>query len=225
MNQVSKWTAPVCLAAFSLLGCQPPTPPPAPPPPATPNVVPVSRAESTAMMADHAKLFSQFVAEMPGDSGTAHRQLLVQSLGELSLVLQSANGPEMSPEFDNSIKVIDSSAKTAGDQTIPRARMEAVENEAIQSAAKAMDEIGTRYLYQDDQLPPMLDAVHQKVDSAVTVMGPMHDLDATEAFRAIEAAVQRMTADMEESFGGPPAGEAPAVAPTPTPATLPATMP
>jgi hypothetical protein len=32
-------------------------------------------------------------------------------------------------------------------------------------------------------------------------MGPMHDLDATECFRGIQAAVQRISDDMVARFG------------------------
>ena len=48
----------------------------------------------------------------------------------------------------------------------------------------------------------MIGAVIDKADTADGVMGPIHDLDATECFRAIQAAVQRISDDMVARFGG-----------------------
>jgi hypothetical protein len=142
------------------------------------------------------------------------------------MILQLANGPDQSPQFANRILVIDTAAKTASIPSLPRSRMEAVENEAIQCAYKALVEIQTRYLFDDDQLPPLLDAVNQKADATSSSMGPIHDLDSTEAFRAIQAAVQRITADMAERFGnGPAVDQTPAVAPAPVPAPTTAPAP
>jgi hypothetical protein len=219
------------ILACSVVGCE--TPKPVPPPPPVVDTFPATRAEAAMQMVDHSKSFDQYVGQMPGGSGAEHRQLLVSSLTELSTILHLANGKIESPEFETRISVINSAAKTASIRSIPRARMEAVENQALQSAYQALIEIQTRYLFDDDQLPPMLDVVGEKMNTALGVIGPMHDLDATEAFRAIDAAVQRITNDMVARFtaNGPveetpaaPVAPAPAPAPTTAPATAPAPM-
>jgi hypothetical protein len=174
------------------------------------------------MLVDHTNAFSQYIDEMPGTGGAEHRRLLVASLDELSKILRLANGSVESPEFINRIGVIDAAEKTASLPSIPRARMEAVENQALHSAYQALSEITTRYLFDDDQLPPLLDAVNDKVSTATGVIGPMHDLDATDAFGAIQAAVQRITDDMVARFtANGPVEQTPASPPATAPATMP----
>ncbi len=227
MNHAMKWTALLALTAGSLVGC---TPPPAktPPVPITRETVPHSRSAATALMVDHTDHFNALVAQMPGSTGAEHRKLLVGVLRELSSILQLANGAEQSPQFMNRIRVIDAAATTAGDQLIPRARMEAVENQAIHSTYAALGEIQTRFLYDDAQLPPMLDIIDQKAQVADGSIGPMHDLDGTEAFRAIQVMVQQITTDMVDRFGIIPVSDQsaapvapPAVAPVPATQTTP----
>lgn len=227
MKHARTWTALLALTAGFLSGCQT-APEPAPTPPATQSAVPDARGAATAMLVDHTRAFNQIVVQMPGGSGAAHRQLLVGALGELSTAIQLANGSTQSPEFANRIAVIDASAKTASIPSIPRARMEAVENEAIRAAYKALNEIASRYLFGDDQLPPMLDAVDKNTDVTVASMGPIHDQESTETFRAIQSVLQRITDDMVERFGTVSAGDTTTVLPAATPAApaiAPATMP
>jgi hypothetical protein len=78
--------------------------------------------------------------------------------------------------------------------------MGAAENQALLAAAAAVGEINWRYLYDDDQLPPLIDALNTKVSAAEKTIGPMHDLDATETFMALQAVVDRVSADMSERF-------------------------
>jgi hypothetical protein len=198
------------------------------------DTFPATRAEAAMQMVDHLKMFDQYVGQMPGGSGAEHRQLLVSSLKELSTLLHLANGKVESPEFMTRLSVIDSSAKTASLPSVPRTRMEAVENEAIESAYQALLEIQTRYLHDDEQLPPLVQAVGDKMNAAMGIIGPMHDLDATEAFRAIQAAMHRITDDMIARFtaNGPmeespaaPGAPMPAPKPTPAPTTAPTTAP
>jgi hypothetical protein len=74
----------------------------------------------------------------------------------------------------------------------------------------------------------MIENLTQKVDAAATVVGPMHDLSAAEAFQSMQILVKRVTDDMQLRFGNGEQPPAPApVTPTvpATPTTAPATMP
>jgi hypothetical protein len=49
-------------------------------------------------------------------------------------------------------------------------------------------------------MPTLLQTLNEKIDTAAGSVGPMHDLDATNAFDAMQAVVDRMTADMAERY-------------------------
>jgi hypothetical protein len=216
-------TALFVLLAATLAGCKTSTPAPVAPAPAVMEV-PESRSVATAQLVDHAKAFDDIVAQMPGNSGADHRKLLIGALGELSTLLKLANGPVQSPEFANRISVIDEAQKTVGIPSLPYERMTAVENDALHAAAKAFGEIDRRVLFDDDQLPAMIDNLTQKTDAAATVVGPMHDLSAAEAFQSAQLLVKRITDDMQARFGNGEQVPATQVVPA-VPATAPATMP
>jgi hypothetical protein len=213
------------LIAFS--GCDSNAPKPAPPAP-TQSEIPDSRAAATAQLAEHAKGFNDIVAQMPGHGGAEHRKLLVSALGEVSSILKLAIGPVQSPEFTNRLTVIDGAQQTATTPSLPYDRMIAVENDALQAAAKAFGEINRRALYDDDQLPTLITNLSEKSDAAAKVVGPMHDLSAAEAFQSMQLVVNRVADDMQVRFGsgdqtGQPAPMAPMTpaAPAATPATTP----
>jgi hypothetical protein len=214
---------------LAIAGCE--TTKPAPPQQQVVDTFPATRSEAAMKMVDHTNTFNQDVAQMPGTSGGEHRRLLVGTLQELSIILHLANGKVESPEFTNRLAVIDNSANVASIASIPRARMEGVENESLQAAYQALAEISSRYLFDDDKLPPMVDAIGEKITTAAGTTGPMHDLDATDAFRAIQTVVQRVTDDMLARFTAnapadttPSPAPVPAAPPTTTPATSPAPM-
>ena len=119
MKQTCTWIALAVLTAGSLLGCEHEQPKPPPPAPVA-NPIPQSRQAATGVLTDHARKFSDYVAQMPGVGGGEHRRLLVGALTELSWVLRAANGAEESPEFANQIAVIDSAAQTASIPSLPR---------------------------------------------------------------------------------------------------------
>jgi hypothetical protein len=231
MKHPGKWTALAVVMTATLMGCE--THKPAPPVRMAPAFsVPDNRSAATAALTERTAAFNDAVGDMPGATGGDHREALTAALDELSKILRLANGPVESPEFANRILVIDSAAKTTANPTIPRTRMEALENEALTAASKALAELTSRYLYDDDQLPPMLDALNTACGTALSTNGPGHDLDATEAFRDVATVVQRINDDMVERFGTSPATDAtappaapPASAPTSAPATEPATAP
>jgi hypothetical protein len=220
-------TALFALLASTLVGCATPAPKPVAAPPAV-TEIPDSRTADTALLVDHAKAFNDIAAQMPGNGGADHRKLLITSLSELSTILKLTNGPVQSPEFANRIAVIDDAQKTVTIPSLPYDRMTAVENAALHAAVKAFEEIQRRVLFDDDQLPPMIENLTQKVDAAATVVGPMHDLSAAEAFQSMQILVKRVTDDMQLRFGNGEQPPAPApVTPTvpATPTTAPATMP
>jgi hypothetical protein len=209
------------------MGCKSAPPPPKPVPPPAPWKAPASRVESTAELAPVADQFDQQVAQLPGSDGTAHRIATVRVLQTLSRALQLVNGPNESPAFANRLGVVEASCATISDQTIPRGRMEAAENQALVAAVDALDEVSTKYLFDDDMLPALVKAAHEKVTAALASQGPMHDLDATAGFAAVQSLLREETNAFVERFGNADArtrlGQQPAVAAPTTPETPAAT--
>jgi hypothetical protein len=227
MNQVTKWTL-AAAVAFAAMGCQPTEKPRLQQSRPVVFQLPPSREAAAAVLQPLVKQFNDDCSAFPGTSGAEHRETLVIVLADLTKILGLINGPDQSPGFTTDLAIIDSSRKTADIQSIPRARMEAVENESLQATSAALNELATRYLLDKDQLPGLLDALTTKVAAAANVQGPMHDIDATEAFKAVQAVVQRMNDDLQSMVSTPtPTPEMPATPITPAtmPATVPATMP
>jgi hypothetical protein len=223
----------VVAALIAGAGCtSAPKPAPPPPPPAawTP---PATRAESTAQLEPVADQFGQQVAQMPGTDGTDHRERAADALGTLSRVLQLVNGPDESPSFANRLNVVKAARETIADPTIPRERLEAAENQALVAAVDALDEVSTRYLFDDEKLPDLVKTARDKVNAALQSQGPMHDVDASTAFTAVDALVRAETDAFIDRFGSFEArtrlaqrmGTPLPVAPTPPPASAPTTAP
>jgi hypothetical protein len=196
-----KWTIAAALMAASLLGCEPRAViQPAPPAPGF--TVPPSQSAATNALVTLTDQFDANVERLPGSSAEDHRQILLALLDGLPKILRLANGSIESPDFHNRVLVIEAARETISDSSIERRRMEAVENQALQAAGPALADIASKYLYDDDQLPPLLAALSDQADAAAGSTGPMHDLDATHAFVAMQAAVDRVTGDMADRFLG-----------------------
>jgi hypothetical protein len=198
MKHAGKWSAVLLLVAGSLVGCETPPVKPKPMPVAAP--VPQTRAEMTQALAQEDADFGTEVAKLPGFSAEDHRETLVMLLDRLPKMLKLINGENESPEFKNRIAVIEAAKATVSSETVERRRMEAVENQALQSAAPAFEELASRYLYDDKDLPPLLSNLDSAVSTAAKSVGPMHDLDAATAFVATQAVVDRFTYDLVEKF-------------------------
>ena len=235
MKYGSRLAAIATLAAMITIttgnGCKSP-PPPAPKPAPPAFAVPANRSQATADLVTRTNQFNFDVARFPGKNADEHQQVLAAVLANLSKILRLANGPVESPEFANGIKVIDAAQTTASKSLLGRSRMEAVENQALRAATGALNEIAQRNLFDDTQLPDLLNKLMTQVYAATLSMGPMHDLDATSAFTALQAVVQQTTNDMVDRFGPnasapvPAATVAPATTmPTSMPASMPTTMP
>jgi hypothetical protein len=228
MTHANKWSVLLVLAAGFTVGCEPPPVKPVPAP--MPAPVPQTRAEMTRALVQEDDQFDQAVQQLPGSSAEEHRQALVMLLDRLPKILKLINGEVESPEFKNRIKVIMAAKATVSQEGVDRRRMEAVENQALQSASPTFAAFAALYLYDDKDLPPLMDSLSSAITIASKSVGPMHDLDATYAFVKLQAVVDRFTADLVDRFLTE-AGPTPAMPdqtvtpPAVTPATEPAATP
>jgi hypothetical protein len=149
------------------------------------------------------------IAMLPGDNAEAHRRIMVDVLDNLPRALRLANGAVESPEFSNAIGTIESAHQTADVYHVPTSRLQAVENQALLAAAAALHEIRDRKMFDDDQLPAMLDNLNKDINKATNTIGPLHDVDVTHAFNTLENVLQRVTNDMNERFGAAGPGTPP----------------
>jgi hypothetical protein len=248
MNQAVKWTTLrfltlAVIAGGAVVGCETPVKP-KPQAPVPSFALPPTRAASVAVLIPTVAKFDQDISMFPGVTGADHRRTLAMALDELDKILRLINGPTQSPGFTADLSIINACQKTASMQSIPRERMIAVENQALQAVVAALNELSTRYLLDKDVLPGLLDTLNTKVTNAAGVEGTMHDLDATDCFSAVAAVVGQMTSDLKAMVGDqtsgpmapspqeqptpvvpPAATPVPPTAPTTSPATAPAPMP
>ena len=195
--------------------------------------LPPTREAATSVLVTKLPKFDQDISMFPGTTGAEHRQALVTTLDDLNELLRLINGPDISPGFNNCLETITNAANAASNQSIPRARMEALENQALHATGNALSELSRRYLLDSDQLPGAVEAMNAKVASTAQSQGPMHDLDATDAFNAVAAVIHRMSDDLAAMMPEAPPAMPQPMAPVPesptlvpaVPATAPATQP
>ncbi len=214
------------VATLGVGGCQPP-PKPAPQPvaPPPPMTVPQARAADASGVDATLSKLSDDAAGLPGHSEADHRAAAAAVLADLNRALRLAYGRDPSPGFTDDVTVVDAAAVTVAMPDVPRGRMEGAETQALHAAAAALGEIATRVLYDDPDLPPLVDAAAARADAARDSQGPLHDGDVTDAVHADQLALNRVSADLDERFNGGPAVPVSMVRPTATPTTAPATMP
>ena len=218
-------------AAAMLAGCQPPpTPPPAPPPPPPkPMSVPQQRSADAARFRDALSQYDAHVAMLPGHTEGDHRAAAAAALSDLAAALPVAYGAGPSPAFTADVNVVAAAATTVSVTDVPRARMAAAENQALHAAVSGLRRVADHVLYDDADLPPLLDTAAMAADAGRSTLGPLHDADATSAFGAIGVALHRVDDDFQQRFANvaepPPSPSAlPTLPPMPRPVT-PATMP
>lgn len=199
MKHASTRIAAALLIGWTMIGCEP-DPEVKPKPHAVAAPVKRTRGQDAASLVKAATDFDTDVAKLPGGSAEEHRQILTSLLDELAQIIQLGNGSGESPELHNQLAVIGGARKAIDDSSVDRRRMEAAENEALQAAGPALAGIVTRYWSEDDQLPPLLQAQTDKITAANGSIGPMHDLDAANAFTAMKAVVDRITANMQDYY-------------------------
>jgi hypothetical protein len=205
-------------------GCRT-APPPAPPPPPKPWSEPPARTLQVRELADRNKQLQDQLAQLPGSSADEHRQIVAGIFDNFSKMVQLAQGTDMPPNFTNRLMVIIGAQEVLSDSSIPRERMEAVENDGTYAILSSLQQIIDAHLWDDQQLPPMLDDASVAVKQMEFTRGPMHDLDASTALKALGAVMQRVSDDLYEEFGQVPPAAEPAVVPATVPATEAATAP
>ncbi len=209
------WAATLAVtAAAVVLGCEePPKPtPPAMPPPAWHP--PADRRAGTGELLQDVAAYDDQVAMLPGPDGGVHRRATADLLANLSRILRLAAGDHPSPGYADAVGVVTHAAHTVAIPGVPTGRVEAAENQALRATASALDEVAARVVYGDAGMKPYVDAVHAATDVAMTSSGPRHDDDATAGFRAVQAALHRVGADLNATF--------PTSRPSPTPLSAPA---
>ena len=188
-----------------LAGCEPPprraVPPPPPPPPMT---VPQQRSADAAAVSSALSRYDADLARLPGHTEADHRAAAAAALTDLTAALRVAYGADPPPVFATDVSVVDAAAVTVGTAGVPRGRMEAAETQALHAAVDALGVIAMRVLFDDTDLPTLLDAAAAKADAARLSQGPLHDGDATDAFRAIGDCLHRVSADLNERFANGP---------------------
>ena len=222
MKHAGKRTAVLILVAGTFVGCEPPPVPTFKPVAVSAAPAPKTRTELTQALVQEDDQFASDVARLPGYSADEHRQALVMLLDSLPKILRYINGEDESPEFKNRIAVITAAKQAVNIEDVDRRRMEAAENQALQSASPAFRKLAASYLYDDKDLVPLLDALDSAISTAAGSVGPMHDLDATNAFVALQSVIDRFTSDLVERFL-PEAAPAPTPDQTVTPPATPAT--
>ena len=226
MVRASVWvTAAAAIGSAAISGCRQPPPPPPPMAPPPPRMSPAQvKSADVKRLDDALARFDDNVERMPGHTQEDHRSAAAGALSALADALRAAHGTgTISPAYTSDLDIVTAAAATVAKPDVPRERMAAAENQAFHAATSALRTVSTRVLFDDAELPPLVDGSADKADAARQQLGPLHDADATDAFRAIQLTLHRVDADLRKRFaGGPPVpmSDRPA-----TPASMPAEAP
>jgi hypothetical protein len=205
-------------------GCQE-KPKPAPPPPPPPPALSASQQWSADVGGFEAALskFDAHLADLPGHSESEHRVAAAAALADLTDAVRLAYGPNPAPGYANDVATIDAAAQAVAIPDVPHGRVVAQENQATHAATSALSTVAGRVLFDDAELPPLIDIATAKAEAARQSQGPLHDGDATDALTALDAVLHRVDADLQGRFAHPMAAGDPVAPIAPLPPSMPAT--
>jgi hypothetical protein len=192
--------APLILAALFFLGCAPKSQTTLQPPATEPNPQPQLASdarERVKELAARAQEYEQNAKNLPGPNEQADRALLVNQFSLLSQILPALNGPQMSGDFRQQLRIIDSTraqlASTSQDLSI-----EPAVDTGLRAAHHALEGIAQRNFTDVPEVNKSLDAMRAKVQELDAVSGPIHRLVAAQAIQASAEAITKMTTALDQ---------------------------
>jgi hypothetical protein len=163
--------------------------------------------------------YSAGAARLPGRDEMTDRQQVARQFELLSQILPALNGPEMTGDFRQALRIIESTRSLlAGSSTELSA--EPTIDTGLRAAHRALSLIARQQFSDVADAGKSLDAMSHRLQELDTITGPIHRLVAAQAIVASGEAIGQMVNALDQRLhdkGGAAAKPAPAPTQTETP--------
>src|SRR5207248_8303619 len=169
-------------------------------PPIEPNPQPQLAGDARERVKEltaRAQEYEQNAKSLPGPNEQAHRAQLAAQFSLLAQILPALNGPEMSGDFRQQLRIIDSTRAQLAN-TAPDLSIEPAVDTGLRAAHHALAGIAQRNFTDTPDAGKSLDAMRAKVQELDTVSGPIHRLVTAQAIQASADAITKMTAALDQ---------------------------
>ena len=192
------------LAALIFIGCAPKTQTTLKEPPPEPNPQPqlaTDARERVKELSSRAVDYVKNAANLPGRNADEDRNQITQQFALLAQILPMINGPEMSGDFRQQLRIIDStrSQLASGSQDLA---IEPTVDTGLRATHRALESIDQRDFSGEPEIAKSLDAMHAKVRELDGVNGAIHRLVAAQAFKSSAQAIDQMSKALNGRLGG-----------------------
>jgi hypothetical protein len=192
--------APLILATLVFFGCAPKTETTLEHPPAEPNPQPQLASDARERVKElmaRAQEYAESAKKLPGPNEQADRAFLLNQFSLLAQILPALNGPQMTGDFRQQLRIIDSTRAQLAN-TAPDLSIEPAVDTGLRAAHHAVAGIAQRNFTDVPDASKSLDAMRAKVQELDAVSGPIHRLVAAQAIQASAEAITQMTAALDQ---------------------------
>jgi len=183
------------LAACLLSACAPKSETTLKPPPSEPNPEPQVAGDARQRVGELAKAAKEYAdgaAKLPGNDVAEGRAQLSQQFALLAQILPMLNGPDMSGDLQQQLRIIESSrgliAGASKDLSI-----EPTVDTGLRAAHRALGSIAMRAFGDTPDVAKALDAMRMKVQELDGTSDAIHRLVAAQAVQASAQAITKMS--------------------------------
>ncbi|MDB5319224.1 MAG: hypothetical protein JWN40_855 [Phycisphaerales bacterium] len=182
------------LAALLFTGCAAKTQTTLNPPPPDANPEPQLATDVRERVKELVALADQYAAganKLPGRNAQEDRAQTTQQFALLAQILPMLNGPDMSGDFRQQLRIIEStrSQLASGSQDLS---VEPTIDTGLRAAHRALAAINQRAFTENAEIAKHLDAMHAKVQELDGVNDATHRLVAAQAFKGSAQAISQM---------------------------------
>ena len=219
--------ASLLLAGLFATGCAPKTDTTLAPPPVDQNPEPQLASDVRARVQQLVQLADEYAANakaLPGRNEAEDRAQVTQQFALLVRILPSLSGPDMTGDFRQQLRIIESTRAMLG--TSADLAAEPTIDSGMRAAHRALASVAARAFADQPDVAKQLDAMRDRVAELDTVSGPIHRLVVAQAFQASAQAVSTMANALHQRLNDPsaaanktPATTTPPAPVTPTPPT------
>lgn len=196
--------AALLLSVLFIPACAPKTQTTLNPPPPEPNPQPelaTDARERVKELSSRAEEYVKNAANLPGRNADEDRAQVTQEFALLAQILPMLNGPEMSGDFRQQLRIIDSTRSQLANASQDLSTEPTVDT-GLRAARHALESINQREFTAKPEIAKSLDAMRAKVRELDGVTGAIHRLVAAQAFKSSAEAIDQMTKALNERLGG-----------------------
>jgi len=189
-----------CLLLATLLftGCAQKTTTLNPPPEPNPEPQLASDArERVKELVTRAQEYAAGAAKLPGRNEQENRAQMTQQFTLLAQILPMLNGPEMSGDFRQQLRIIDSTRAQLAAGSLDLSTEPTVDT-GLRAAQHALVSINQRAFSQTADIAKNLDTMRDRIAQLDGAAGPFHRLIASQAIQASAQAINQMTAALND---------------------------